>query len=118
MEKLQSTLPAPDPFESCRDVVSADCKSCSVWSGTNGPPDQVAESTATLTECVSARSTSVKSRVCVGVVSGVVEPVMLTCSATPSDCGPLVIVTGSLEPVMTSSTVWVALLEASLTFTL
>jgi hypothetical protein len=51
-------------------------------------------------------------------VSGVDEPVVFTCSATDVDSGPPVIATASLAPVIVTETVWLALVEASLTPTL
>ena len=59
-----------------------------------------------------------KASVCTGVVSGVGDPTVLGCSVTDADSGPLVIATASLAPVMVSSTVWVELVEPSLTLTL
>ena len=95
------------------------CRSLSVWPGTkSGFADHTAESSATLTLWASARSTSVKASVCTGVVSGVGDPTVSGCSVSDADCGPLVIATGSLEPVMSTSNVWVAVAEPSLTVTL
>ena len=88
---------------------------------TSEPSDKTAEATATLTECVSVKSTSVKPNVPVGTgldVSSDVEPVTFACSAAVADPGPLVIVGASLAPVTTTDTVCVALVEASLTLTL
>src|SRR5882724_6888090 len=102
MAKLQSTIPAPEPVESCNVVCSAACRSASVSGGIRPPLDQTAESTATLTEWLSLRSTSEKLRVPVGtglVVSSVDDPVKFGCSATEPDSGPLVTTTASLAPV-------------------
>ena len=122
MLKLQSTPPLPVPVESCSAVVSAVCRSASVFEGTNdGLADHTAESSATLTLCASERSTSVKASVPAGtelVVSSALDPVTPGCSATVADSGPLVTVTASLAPVTVTDTVCVEVVEASLTATL
>src|SRR5258708_15684904 len=111
-----------EPVESCSVVGNAVCRSASVAGGTkDGSTDQTAESSATLTWCVSLRSTSVKASVPVGtgvVVSSAVDPVISGCSATDADSGPLVIAGASLAPVTVTETVCVALVETSLTLTL
>ena len=82
--------------------------------------DQTAELTATPTEWVSFRSTSVNASVPVGtglVLSSDVEPVTPTCSETEPDWGPLVTATASLAPVMTTETAWVDVVLPSLMLT-
>ena len=119
--KVQSTPPAPVPVESCRVVESAEARSSAVSPGTPPPVDQTAEFTETLTEWVSDRSTSVKFSVPVGsgvVVSSAVDPVVFACSVSEADSGPLVMVGASLAPVISTETVWLSLVEASLTLTL
>jgi hypothetical protein len=119
MAKVQSIPPAPEPVESCSAVASAFCRSASVSPGTKlGSADQIAESSDTLTEWASDRSTSAKLSVPVDEVSSAVEPDVFGCSATVADPGPLVMATASLVPVMTTETVWLALVELSLTLTL
>ena len=121
MAKVQSTPPFPEPMESCSVVISAVCKSENVSPGMKKPPDQTAESTATLTEWLSLRSTSEKLSVPVGsglVVSSELDPLTPGCSATEADPGPLVIAVASLAPVTVTVTVCVEVVEASLTATL
>src|SRR3954470_24411522 len=117
----QSMPPDPEPVESCSVVANAASRSASVEPGMVPPLDHSADATDTPTVCMSLRSTSLKLSVPVG--TGVVEsseddPLTPVCSATEPDSGPLVIATASLAPVMTTETVWLALVELSLTSTL